>query len=210
MLVLGLVALFCVGIVASAAASPASGGHLPSFSLMNKRVATRKLPFGMRFSFEAKHGFGLKHPIHGPVWFGEVERQGTTIVAAGVRRWVCEAEEPNSETGGGTGTCASLRAARELRMLSVQSSCGAHSRHFRITGLVPDGATGLEIEKEDGTMGRIVPVVENTVSFTVGREDITLHGVGDAAAESLEQQFPLGRLRGSSACVVFYGSAEAR
>jgi hypothetical protein len=178
---------------------------------MSKRVAKSKLPLGMRFSFEGKHGFGLVPPVHGPVWFGEVERQGATIVAAGVSRWVCESEEPNAETGGGSGTCTDLKEARELGMLSIKSSCGAHPGHFRITGLVPNGVTGLAIEKEDGTIGRTVPAVENTVAFSVGDEDITLHGVGDAAAEALEQQFPLGHLRGSraSACGVFYGIAEA-
>jgi hypothetical protein len=205
-LVAGLVALACAGIVASAVAAPAFGGHLPFFSLMNKRVAKSKLPLGIRFSFEAENGFGFGPPVHGPLWFGEVERQGATIYAAGADHWVCESEEPKAETGGGGGSCTALKQARELELLSLHSSCGAHPGHFRISGLVPNGVTGLAIEKEDGTIGRTIPVVENTVAFSIGDEDFTLKGVGDAAAEALERQFPLGRLRGSRASSCGYFS----
>lgn len=69
-------------------------------------------------------------------------------------------------------------------------------RRYRITGLVPNGVTGLKVERADGTVGRTVPVIENTVAFTVGREDFTLRGVGDPAAERLERPMPLGGLSG--------------
>jgi hypothetical protein len=188
-LMAGVVALACAGIAASAAAAPASGGHLPYFSLMNKRVAKSKLPFGMGFWFEGKHGSGFGAPVHGPVWFGAVERKGSTIVAAGTNHLVCESEEPKAGTGGAGGSCTGLKEARELELLSINSSCGGHASHFRLTGIVPNGITGLAIEKEDGTIGRTVPVVDNTVAFSVGHENITLKGVGDAAAEAFERQF---------------------
>jgi hypothetical protein len=36
-----------------------------------------------------------------------------------------------------------------------------------------------------------VPVIENTVAFTIGRENIALRGVADAGAEGLERTLPL-------------------
>jgi hypothetical protein len=38
-----------------------------------------------------------------------------------------------------------------------------------------------------------VPVIENTFAFTIGREDIVVHGIGDAAAEEFERTFPLAQ-----------------
>ena len=58
------------------------------------------------------------------------------------------------------------------------------------------GVPSTLIEKSDGTMGRTVPVIDNTFFFTVGLEDFTLHGIGDAAAEGLERSFPLRRASG--------------
>lgn len=92
------------------------------------------------------------------------------------------------------GACTTLAGARQLGLFDV-SSCGK-TRHFRVSILVPDGVTGLQIEKAGGALGRTVPALENTVAFTVGREDITLHGVGDAAAEGLERVLPLGHTVG--------------
>lgn len=211
-LAIGLAALICAALAGSAAAAPASGGrHLPHFSLMNERVAIKKLPIGMRLSFQRVHGFGLGHPkIRGPVWFGEVKRPGSTVIAAGVKSWVCvSVEHPKpSGNGSGSGTCTDLAAARELQMLSISESCSGNHVHARVAGLVPDGVTGLALEKEDGTI-RTVPVVDNTVAFPVGDESIVLHGVGDAAAEELEWRLPLGGLgkpgkskdRRGSACI---------
>lgn len=189
-------AIACAVVVGTALAAPASGGrHLPYFSLMSERVAIRKLPLELRISFGRLPGVRApgRWAKRGPVWFGEVERPKTTILAAGNARWVCETEVPKDETLGGGGGCTTLGASRELFNLDV-SSCGkGPARHFRITGLVPNGVTALEIEKADGTVGRTVPVIENTVAFTVGREDFTLHGVGSVAAERIERPVPLGK-----------------
>ncbi len=182
----------CLAIVGTAAAATSEGGHLPGFSAINKRVAVKKLPFEMRIAFGNSGGFVAgRHPIHGPVWFGEVKRPGGTIATAGVKRWVCQFETLNG-SGSGSGTCGTLAQARELQMLSISSSCGKNGRQTRISGLVPDEATGLEIEREDGTIGRTVPVIENTVAFQIGRENVILRGVGSAAAERLERKLPLG------------------
>lgn len=196
----GLAALACAALGGTALAAPASGGrHLPYFSLMNERVAVKRLPLDLRIWF----GGGLRGsvpssgPAKGwPVWFGEIERPKMTILAAGNGRWVCEAEVPKDEMLGGGGGCTSLGASRELFNLSVRSCGKGRPRHFRITALVPNGVTGLAIEKSDGTTGRTVPVIENTVAFTVGRENIALHGVGNGAAERLERNLPLASVGG--------------
>jgi hypothetical protein len=134
---------------------------------------------------------------HGPVWFGEVQRPSATIELAGNRHVVCQWEEPADELKGGSGgTCSTSQAARELSDLSVGSCGKGPARHFRIHALVPDGVTGLAIEKEDGTIGRTVPVIENTVAFTLGRENVALHGVGNTAAEGLERNLPLAEVGG--------------
>jgi hypothetical protein len=195
-----LVALACAGGVASAAATPAPDGHLPHFSAMDKRVAISKLPLEMRFLIQgppgAKRGGSLQ-VTHGPVWFGEVERPGGTIELAGTQHVVCQQERPADELkGGGSGSCSTSREARELDALSVGSCGKGQPRHFRIHALIPDGVTALEIEKEDGTIGRTVPVLDNTVAFTIGRENFTMHGVGDAAAERLERSLPLAEAGG--------------
>jgi hypothetical protein len=198
LIAVGLVVLACAAVGGTALAAPASGGrHLPYFSLMDERVAIRQLPVDLRVFFGRIPGvkdLGFGRPTRGPVWFGEVERPNATILAAGTRRWVCETEQPADEAGGGGGGCTTLAATRELFGLNV-SSCGkGPARHFRIHGLVPNGMTGLAIEKADGTTGRTVPAVENTVAFTIGREDVTLRGVGDAAAERIERPLPLAHL----------------
>jgi hypothetical protein len=198
LIAVGLVVLACAAVGGTALAATASGGrHLPYFSLLNERVAIRKLPIDLRIPFSRVPGvkeLNSRHPTRGPVWFGEVERPNATILAAGSAHWVCESEQSRDELGGGGGGCTTLAATRELFDLNV-SSCGkGPAQHFRIAGLVPNGVTALAIEKSDGTMGRTLPVIENTVAFTVGREDIALHGVGDAAAERLERRLPLTHL----------------
>jgi hypothetical protein len=199
-LVVGLVALVCAAGVGTAAATPASGGHLPHFSVMDKRVAISKLSLEMRFLIQGPPGAKRPGPLrvsHGPVWFGEVKRPGGTIELAGSRHLVCQSEHPVDELrSGGGGSCSTSQAARELRDLSVGSCGKGPPRHFRIHALVPDGVTGLAIEKADGTIGRTVPVLDNTVAFTVGRESFSLHGVGDAAAEGLERSLPLAEVGG--------------
>jgi hypothetical protein len=213
----GLVVLACAAVAGTALAAPASGGrHLQYFSLMNERVAVKKLPFGMRLLFRdfpgAKSSDSPRHG-HGPVWFGEVERPGSTIFGAGRGHWICVGHEWNAEVGGGGGSCTTRAGARELGLLDVGSCGKGRPRHFRVNGLVPDGVTALELERSDATIGRTVPVIDNTFAFTVGREDFTLHGVGDAFAEGLERTLPLahaggfGDTRGGCA---FYTFAEAK
>lgn len=214
---MGLVATACAVVGGTALAAPASGGrHLPYFSVMNERVAIRELPVDLRISFGRFPG--VKAPSswpvkRGPVWFGKVERPKATILAAGNGRWVCETERAKDEMLGGGGGCTTLGASRELFNLDVTSCGKGPPRHFRITGLVPNGVTGLEIERADGTVGRTVPVIENTVAFTVGREDFTLRGVGDAAAGRVGRRVPLGHgslLGGNGAGCVSFSWAEAR
>lgn len=60
--------------------------------------------------------------------------------------------------------------------------------------MVPDGVTGIEIDGAGGSVGRTVPVIGNTVAFTVGRKNIFLRGVGDPAAEELERDLPLANV----------------
>jgi hypothetical protein len=198
--VAGLIVLAYAAVAGTALAATASGGrHLPYFSLMSERVAVKKLPFELRFPFgqvPGEIGTNAGHPTRGPVWFGEVERPNATILAAGDRRKVCEIEKPRDDLQGSGGGCTTLAAARELFDFTVLSCGGGPARHYRIHGLVPNGVTGLEIEKSDGKMGRTVPVIDNTFSFSVGLDDFTLHGTGSAAAEELERSFPLGRAAG--------------
>ena len=56
-----------------------------------------------------------------------------------------------------------------------------------------------------------MPVIDNTVAFTIGRENFTLRGVGDAAAERLERSLPLAEVGGSTlgGCS-FYAFAERK
>jgi hypothetical protein len=182
---------------------------------MDKRVAISKLPLEMRFLIQGPPGVKRGGPLqvtHGPVWFGEVERPSATIELAGNQRVVCQWEQPADELkGGGGGTCATSGAARELADLSVGSCGKGPPRHFRIHALVPDGVSGLAIEKKDGTIGRTVSVLGNTVAFTIGREDFTLRGVGDAAAERLERRLPLADVGGGGGggCS-FYTFAERK
>jgi hypothetical protein len=193
-LVLALATLACAALVGSAAAAPASGGrHLPDISLMNERVAIKKLPFPLRIAFRpfGRHRDEFRGPPkHGPVWFGEVERHGVTIQAAGTKRWICAFELPHGEAGGGGGSCTSLAEIRTLTGLSSVFSCGA-SQRYRISGLAPNGVTGLQVERAGGRITRTIPIVDNTFAFSIGHVDVTLHGVGDAAAERIERSLPL-------------------
>jgi hypothetical protein len=166
---------------------------------MNGRVAIKKLPFLLRLSFRefGRRGLlGRRSPKHGPVWFGEVERQGATFQVAGTKHWLCDFETPAGEVGGGGGSCATLADVRRMDELSIDSCGGSHK--FRIQGLAPNGVTGVEVERSDGRITRTIPVVDNILAFSIGHVDITLHGVGDAAAERIERNLPLGGPSGSS------------
>jgi hypothetical protein len=194
----GLVVLACTGAAGSALASPVGDGrHFPHFGLLGERVALRKLPAELRLLVTGPpgaKGFGsFSHLGHGPVWFGEVERPNATLAAVAKGHWICQYELSEDELGGGGSICAPAVAAREFGLLDVTSCGKGRPTHFRIHALLPDGVTGVEVEKEDGTIGRTVPVVENTVAFRVGRENLALHGVGDAAAEGLQRNLPLAR-----------------
>jgi hypothetical protein len=198
--VAGLVVLACAAVAGTALAAPAGGGrHLPYFSLLNERVAAQKLPREIRWLVEGPpraREFGLPNLGHGPVWFGEVERPNATIAAVGKGHWICQAEQSKDRTRGGGSDCTTLGAARQFGLIDI-SACGkGRPTHFRVYALLPDGVTGVEVEKEDGTIGRTVPVIENTVAFTIGRENVALHGVGNTAAEGLERNLPLAEVGG--------------
>jgi hypothetical protein len=172
---------------------------MPYVSLMNERVAIKKLPFLLRFSFRqfGRDGLhGRRPPKHGPVWFGEVEQRGATFQVAGTKHWLCDFETPAGEVGGGGGSCATLADVRRMDELSIDSCGGSHQ--YRINGLAPNGVTGIEVERSDGKITRTIPVVDNIIAFSIGHEDITLRGVGDAVAERLERNLPLGAPSGSS------------
>ena len=189
-----------MALTSSAGAAPVSGGrHMPYLSLMNERVAIKKLPFILRLSFRHFQRDGLRgrrSPEHGPVWFGEVKRQGATFQAAGTKHWLCDFEMPRGEVGGGGGSCATLADVRRMSQLSIDSCGGSHQ--YRIHGLAPNGVTGIEGERSDGSITRTIPVVDNIIAFSIGHEDITLRGVGDPAAEQMERDLPLGGPSGSS------------
>jgi hypothetical protein len=184
------------GLVTLAFAAPAAaeGGHLPGFGVADQKVAIAKLPDDLRFTFggiPGAKGFGLPHVGKGPVWFGEVQRPKGTIDVAGNGRWVCVSETRPAASSGGS-SCTTPAAARDLGLIDVSGGCGkGPPRHFRVYGVVPDGATAVRIEKLGGAPGRSVPVIENTFAFTIGRENIVLHGSGDPAAEELERTLPL-------------------
>jgi hypothetical protein len=178
---------------------------LPYFSLLNERVPIKELPAGVGSSFGRGPGSGLGSPkVSGSAWFGEVKRPGSTIIAAGVGHWICETieREAGNGTGTGSGRCTTLAVARELQMLTLSENC--RGRQIRVSGLVPNGVTGLEVEKEGGTIERTVPVVENTVDFAVDTKRFVLRGVGDPAAEKLEWglQFAEPSRRRVSNCAV--------
>jgi hypothetical protein len=214
----GMAVLVCAVLAGTAFAAPATGGrHYPHFSLLGERVAVKKLPAELRLFVEGPpgaEGFGAPRGGHGPVWFGEVERPGATFAAVARGHWICQYELPKDQLRGGAGSvCVSPAGAREFGLLDVGSCGKGPPTHFRIHALLPDGVTGVAIEKEDGTVGRTVPVSENTVAFTVGREDIVLHGVGDAAAEGLERTLPLADVAkggDNRAGCSFYAFAEAK
>jgi hypothetical protein len=199
-LIIGLAAVACAVLAGSAGAGPASGGrHMPYLSLMNERVAIKKLPFLLRFSFRqfGRHGLrGRRPPKHGLVWFGEAKQRGATFQVGGTKHWLCDFEIPEGEAGGGGGSCATLADVRRMDELSIDSCGGSHQ--YRINGLAPNGVTGVEVERSDGTITRTIPVVDNIVAFSIGHVDVTLHGVGDAAAEAIERNLPLAGSSGSS------------
>jgi hypothetical protein len=209
----GLALIACGALGAPASAD---GGHLPGFSVADQRVAISKLPESVGDFFGGIPGVErplLPHVGHGPVWFGEVQRPERTIDIAGNGQWVCAGEMRSAE-GGGSGSCTTPAAAREFALLDVGSCGKGRPRHFRVFALLPDGVDSVEIEKAGGAIGRTLPVFENTIAFTVGREDIVLHALGDPSVEGLGRTLPLAqasKLGGDSrgGCA-FYAFAEAK
>jgi hypothetical protein len=197
----------------------AGGGHLPGFSVADQRVAAAKLPESLRFTFggiPGAKGTGLPHVGKGPLWFGEAQRPKGTVYVAGNGRWVCESEVRDGSLGGGS-SCTTPAAARELGLLDV-SACGKGApRHFRVVGLAPDGVTAFDIVQAGGKPGRTVPVIGNTVAFTIGRENVVMRATGDATAAGLERRLPLaqsgkgfgGSVGAGCASFTFFESREA-
>jgi hypothetical protein len=184
-----ITAVVVIACAAAGAPAAADGGHLPGFSVADKRVAIAKLPEMLRFSFgdiPGVKGSGFTHVGHGPIWFGEAKRPKGTVYVGGNGRWVCVSEERMGEQGGGT-SCTEPAAAREWGILDVRSCSKGPPRHFRVVALVPDGVDAIELRKADGKIGRTVPVIGNTVAFTIGREDFVMHGIGDPTAEPFER-----------------------
>jgi hypothetical protein len=101
--------------------------------------------------------------------------------------------EAANGTGTGSGRCTVLAAARELQMLEVSENC--HGKQIRVSGLVPNGVTGLAIESASGKVEGTEPVIENTVDFPVRSKAFVLRGVGTPAAEKLEWGIPVDSLR---------------
>jgi hypothetical protein len=194
--VAALAVLACAGIGGTSPAAPAGGGaHFPHFSLLDKKVLVKELPKQTRWLIAGPPGakeFGFfPHLGHGPIWFGEVERPNAIISAVAKGHWICQFELPKGELAGPSGDCVSSGYARQGGLFDVGSCGKGRPTHFRIHALVPDGMTGVAVEREDGTIGRTVPVIENTVAFTIGRENIVLRGVGEVDAETLERRLPL-------------------
>ncbi len=211
-----MAALACVVLAGTAFATPATGGrHFPHFSLLGERIAVKKLPPEVRLMVAPggvkDFAFPRLHP--GPVWFGQVARPGTTLAAVAQGHWICQYELPNGEVGGGGGGCTTTGYASRSGMFQIRYCARGRPRHFRISGLLPDGVTALTVEREDGTVGRTVPVSDNTAAFTIGRENIVLRGVGNATAESIERNYPLAAASkdsgGSAGCGGFV-FAESR
>jgi hypothetical protein len=192
----GLAGLSCAAIgVARVPAQAGEGAHYPQFSLLDKKVLVTDLPKQTRWLIAGPpgaKGFGFfPHLGHGPIWFGQVEQPNATIVAAAKGHLICQFELPKNGLVGPSGVCVPSGYAREFGSVHVGSCGKGRPTHFRIHALVPDGVTGVAVEREDGTIGHTVPVIENTVAFTIGRENIVLRGVGDAGAEDLQRKLPL-------------------
>lgn len=209
----GLALIVCGALVAPAAAD---GGHLPGFSVADKKVAISKLPEGLGFPFAGIPGVkvgGLPHAGHGPVWFGEVQRPNRTIYVTGNGRRVCASETRPGE-GVGSTSCVPPASAREFALVEVSACSKGPPRHFRVYALVPDGVEAVEIEKSGGALGRTVKAIENTIAFTIGREDIVLRALGDPSAEGLERTLPLAQAvklgLGSGSGCSFYTFAESK
>lgn len=181
------------------APAAAEGGHLPGFSVAAKRVAIAKLPEILRFAFgdiPVVKGNPFPQVGHGPVWFGEVARPRATVYVAGNRRWVCVTEVKAQESGEGA-ICTTPAAAREFGLLDIGACSKGPPRHFRVYALLPDGVEAVEVVKPGGAIGRTVPVIGNTIAFTIGREDVVLRATGGPAAEGLERSLPLARVGNS-------------
>jgi hypothetical protein len=213
----GLAVLACAAVGGTALAAPADGGrHFPHFTLLGERVAVKELPDELRLLVAGppgSKGFGFPHLGHGPVWFGEAVRPNATLAAVAKGHFICQYELPKDIARGGGGVCTQVRGAREFGLLDITSCGKGRPTHFHIHALLPDGVTGVELERDDGTIERTVPVLGNTVAFLVGREDLVLRGVGDAAAEGLERTLPLahtGNLGGDRGGCSFYTFAETK
>ncbi len=193
--------LACAVSVGTALAAPAGGGrHYPHFSVLDDRVALKELPAELRLFVAGppgtKHLGFFPRLGHGPVWLGQVERPKGTFAAVAKGQWICQFEMPKDELARSGGICTSTAAARRFQLLDIGSCGKGRPTHFRIHALLPDGVTAVEVERKDGTIGRTVPVVDNTIAFTISRENIVLHGVGDVDAEELERNLPLATVHG--------------
>jgi hypothetical protein len=188
---LALVVLIALSTPFALAAPPStstggSGGHLPHFNLLAKRVAIAKLPFELRFSLRMR----FPH-ARSAVRFGEARLPDTTITAAGNRRNICVFERPKGNHGG-SGTCGDLAQALETGITTVSSCSEGGPLEFRIAGIVPNGIESLGIERrEDGKIEDAIPVVDNAFFVSLRPVGVVLHGIGDSAAEHFELKYPL-------------------
>ena len=188
---LAVVVLIVLSVPFALAASPpmpkdGSGGHLPHFNLLAKRVAISKLPLELRFALRMQ----FPH-ARSAVRFGEARLADTTITAAGNRRKICVFERPKGNHGA-TGSCSDLAQALETGITTVSSCSDGGPLEFRVAGIVPNGIESLGIERhEDGKIEETIPVVDNAFFVSLRPVGVVLHGIGDSADEHFELKYPL-------------------
>ncbi len=117
--------------VGSAAAAPASGGrHMPGVSLMNERVAIKKLPFLSALLIppvrRSRHPRPARRRSTVRSGSAKPNAKGATFQVAGTKHWLCDFELPAGEVGGGGGSCATLADVRRMDELSIDSCDGSH------------------------------------------------------------------------------------
>ncbi|HYC82410.1 MAG TPA: hypothetical protein VEB65_11525 [Solirubrobacterales bacterium] len=198
-----LVLAACLGLAPAAGAGATERRHVPEFDLLVRPTTVSKLPAGLRLGFE---GFGEHHRHkHGrTVRVGQVRLAEGTVTAAGNHRWVCIDFTPKGERRfSGGGGCAPYAQTVRDGLVNICADAGGK---LQIDGLVPNGVTAIELDRDGPAPARTVPVVRNAFSAPLPRAGLSFRALNSSGEAVIEHRYPLAHTigEGGGGCYAFF------
>ena len=171
--------------------------HLPHFNLLSHPVGiphlSRDLQYGLSPWLPPIDPPVKVRPLKlrgGTAHFGEVEVYGVGSLQTVCIRVSGERSLNRPGPPGRRSACAPVSSALK-RGIAILSSCRGVRSGVMVTGLVPNGISGLGVERGgSGVIEEVIPVKNNAFVAPIERVAVALHGMG-SSGEGFEMKFPL-------------------